>query len=265
MGLPSLDTLRSWFAAYCRGYYGDDPAARRNIVLKEGHTARVCDNMDRLTASLDLDSHERHCAAVVALFHDLGRFEQYRRFGTFRDADSVDHAQLGVRVLAEEGLLRDADAADRAVILQSIALHNRFALPDGLDYRGLLLARLIRDADKLDIWQVFVEFYAQPEEERASAVGLGFPDEPHCSAEVVRRVLSGEMVRLDMLRTLNDFKLLQLSWVFDLNFPASYRIAAERDLVGQLALTLPQEESIERAVAVVRRRLVQCMKEDVAV
>jgi hypothetical protein len=215
--------------------------------------------MDRLTASLDLEDHERHCAAVVALFHDLGRFEQYRRFGTFRDADSVNHAHLGVRVLTEEGLLRDADPVDRTVILRAIALHNRFILPEGLDRRSSLLGRLIRDADKLDIWRVFVEFYSLPEGERASAVGLGFPDEPHCTDEVVRRVLDGGMVRLDMLRTLNDFKLLQMSWVYDLNFPASFRITAERDLVGQLAMTLPPGKMVKEAIATVRSRLEQRM------
>jgi hypothetical protein len=202
---------------------------------------------------------------VVALFHDLGRFEQYRRFGTFRDADSVNHAHLGVRVLTEEGLLRDADPADRTVILRAIALHNRFTLPERLDRRSSLLARLIRDADKLDIWRVFVEFYSLPEGERASAVGLGFPDEPYCTDEVVHRVLNGGMVRLDMLRTLNDFKLLQISWVYDLNVPESFRIAAERDLVGQLAATLPPGERVYRAVAAVQRRLEQSMTKDVAV
>src|SRR6185369_2428225 len=99
-----LQTLRDWFGAYCRRYYVADPAAFRNIVLKEEHTYAVCANMDRLTRSLQLEGHERRLAAAVALFHDVGRFEQYRRFGTFRDADSVNHAHLGVRVLMEEGI-----------------------------------------------------------------------------------------------------------------------------------------------------------------
>ena len=60
------------------------------------------------------------------------------------------------------------------------------------------------------------------------------------------------MVNLSMLKTLNDFKLLQLSWVFDLNFTASFRQLQERDYIGGIAATLPRSDRIDSLVAGLR-------------
>ena len=40
------------------------------------------------------------------MLHDIGRFEQIRRFGTFNDAQSVDHAEFGADLLFKECLIR---------------------------------------------------------------------------------------------------------------------------------------------------------------
>jgi hypothetical protein len=83
-------------------------------------------------------------------------------------------------------------------------------------------------------------------------VGLGFPDLPDCSPDVLRSLQQREMVNLLLLKNLNDFKLLQLSWVFDLNFPASFRLMLERGYIDGLSATLPKERAVENAVRDVR-------------
>lgn len=246
-----LDRFAAWFADYCRSFYGDDDADNRNIRLKEEHTRQVCAIMARLTASLALPEADRLVAEAVALFHDLGRFEQYRRYRTFKDATSTNHALLGARILAEQGVLEPLAPEERRLIGEAVALHNVFRLPPDLDERSLLHLKLIRDADKLDIWRVFCDYYAQPPAERPSAVGLGFAELPECMAEVVEAVVRGELVNLAVLRTLNDFKLLQLSWVYDLNFGESGRLFLERNYLARLAATLPADAGVREAVAVV--------------
>lgn len=260
MEKEDLDRLRHWFAGYCRSFRTANEEDQRNFYLKEEHTWRVCANMARLTESLALDENGALLAEAVALCHDVGRFPQYRQYRTFRDADSVNHAALGVRLLIDERVLGHLPAEERSVITRAVALHNVFQLPEELDDRTLFLGRMIRDADKLDIWRVFIEYYGLPEEERASAVGLGFPDLPACSSEVLACIEHGEMVRLAMLTTLTDFKLLQLSWIFDLNFGESFRIVAERDYIGRLAATLPANDGIERALKAVREFMARQME-----
>lgn len=247
-----LAELRQWFAGYCRTFYTESNEDNRNIRLKEEHTREVCVFMNLLVDSLTLSPADRNLAQAVALCHDVGRFEQYRRYRTFKDSASLNHALLGARVLTEEKILATLEPAERRLIACSVALHNVFRIPAGLDGRRLLFLRLIRDADKLDIWQIFIDFYGQAEGERASAVGLGFPDLPYCTPAVVETLLRGEMVNLATLRTLNDFKLLQLSWVFDLNFPASRRLVRERGYVERLAATLPDDVKVAEGVRFVR-------------
>lgn len=127
------------------------------IELKIVHTLGVARVMDRLAASLRLDARMTELAHICAVFHDIGRFEQVRRYGTFYDAKSVNHAALGVEVLKEEKILADLPKEDRQMVLTAIANHNRFRIEEGLDEETLLLAKLIRDADKCDIFRVFAQ------------------------------------------------------------------------------------------------------------
>jgi hypothetical protein len=247
-----LGHLKEWFTAYCRGFYTENEADNRNFFLKEIHTQHVCENMNLLTASIKLSENERTTAEAIALFHDVGRFEQYQRYSTFRDDISENHAALGGKILKEASVLAKVAEEERRTIYQAISLHNVFRVPTSINGRELLFSRLIRDADKLDIWRIFAEYYLQPEAERASAAGLGFPDLPECSPEVLDCLERREMVNLSKLQSLNDFKLLQLSWVFDLNFPASFRLALDRGYIDGLSMTLPADGKIETTLALIR-------------
>lgn len=247
-----LQHLKGWFNAYCRGFYTGNREDNLNFALKEKHTGLVCENMRLLCESLGLSDAESLTAETIALFHDLGRFEQYRRYSTFRDDISINHATLAVKILKDEDVLETVSDAERRTIYLAISLHNVFKVPDAINGRDLLFTRLIRDADKLDIWRIFREYYMQPENERASAVGLGFPDLPQCSPDVLNCIGRREMVNLSTLKNLNDFKLLQLSWVFDLNFPASFDIVLDRAYIEGLSMTLPKERDVEDALGIVR-------------
>ena len=247
-----LDTLKEWFAAYWREFLTADEEANRAIRLKEEHTRRVCVFMGRIAEHLGLEEGDRLLAEAIALCHDVGRFEQYRRYRTFKDSESVNHATLGTNVLRESGVLDALSDTERRTISQAVSLHNVFRLPDSLGERLARFVRMIRDADKLDIWRVFIEYYSLPEEERASAVGLGFPDQPHCSPEVMDEVRRGAMVNLDRVATLNDFKLLQISWVYDLNFAVSFRILREAGYLNALAATLPSSDEVKGVLAAVK-------------
>ncbi|MBI1920400.1 MAG: HD domain-containing protein [Geobacter sp.] len=246
------EQLVRWFQSHCASFYTDVTDDQKNILLKEEHTHRVRDNMDILAESLGLTENDRLLAATVALFHDVGRFEQYLKYRTFKDSASENHAAIGARILAEHGVLREFSPDELTTVIRAVALHNVYHIPDGLTERDLLFLRLIRDADKLDIWRVFIEYYALPHDERASAVGLGFADMPECSPEVVEALAQREMVNLSLVRTLDDFKLLQLSWVYDLNFPVSLRLFRERGYLESFESLLPQTPEVARALKSLR-------------
>lgn len=90
------------FAEYVRNY---DPSDEK-IKLKIDHTYRVAGLCQSIAKSLNLSEVDVDIAWLLGMLHDIGRFEQIRRFGTFSDADSVDHAEFGADLLFKEGLIR---------------------------------------------------------------------------------------------------------------------------------------------------------------
>lgn len=248
MDAADLLHLQQWFTGYVATFGDLDPEGFRNIRLKEDHTHRVVSCMQALAEGEGLAEDETLLACAVALLHDVGRFPQYRRWRTFRDSVSENHAQLSLQVIRDAGLLEKLPSGERLLIEEAIRFHNLLALPAQFSSPTDLYIRLIRDADKLDIWRVFMDYYQLPEEQRASAVGLGFPDPPEVTQACLDALAEGKVVRLEQARVLNDFKLLQISWVYDLNFTTTRQLLLEREYLTQLASTLPANNQIQSAV-----------------
>lgn len=247
-----LKQTADWFNSFVASFTAPSPEEQRNYDLKIEHTVRVHAIMERLAASLSLSSAERALAAIIAICHDVGRFPQYRLYGTFNDATSVNHAALAVTTLKEDGILEGLDENSRALVLQAIALHNVFTLPGNLAPAVRRFAMLIRDADKLDIWRVLIEYCSAPQQERASAVVWELPATGGCSRPALAEVIAGKMIPRSLLATADDFKLLQLSWAYDLNFSESFKLLAEAGYIETLAALLPEQPGCAEAVAVVR-------------
>lgn len=244
-----LDSIRQWFDGYVPGFYDTDPEGLKNIQLKVEHTRKVCEIMDLLTDGENLPENDRRLAGAVALLHDAGRFPQYRRWRTFRDSDSDNHARMAIEVIREHQLMNGLTETERLLIEEAVRFHNLLELPDWVPPRNRMFMSLIRDADKLDIWRVFIELYALPVEEQASAACLGLPDLPDYTAGCVKDLLEKRIVRLENCRVLNDFKLLQISWALDLNFATSYRLLLERNYLPRLKDTLlSRRVDVDRAV-----------------
>jgi hypothetical protein len=244
-----LDAIRHWFDGYIATFCDIDPDGLRNIQLKVEHTRNVCQVMDILAAGEGLSPGDARIAGTVALLHDVGRFPQYRRWRTFRDSDSDNHARLAVEVIREQKLLEGLPPDERLVIEEAVRFHNLFEPPELVQSPTRLFIRLIRDADKLDIWRVFLDLYALPEEERASAACLGLPDLAEFTPSCLESLAGKRTVRLEECRSVNDFKLLQISWALDLGFCTSYRLLLEHGYIPRLAATLlGDRDDVERAV-----------------
>jgi len=252
MNQNELILLKDWFADYCASFSLPTEVDQRNIAVKREHTYEVCLNAVRIAEDLGVIAPEARLSEAIALFHDVGRFPQYQQHKTFDDSISLNHAILGTKVLLENNVLGGLPKHDQVIIVRSVTLHNVFTLPEGLDEKSLFFARLIRDADKLDILRVVIEYFRQDEGSRAEAVALGLPDVPEgYSPEVLACLVRGEMARKNALKTLNDFKLLQLTWLYDLNFTCSLRMVVERDYIGKIAEMLPRNEEIAGAIEIV--------------
>jgi hypothetical protein len=248
MNETNLNYLKKWFSDYVAGFYTDDPAYNSTIRLKEKHTEQVCRNMIFLGNALGLSHKDMILAEIIGLFHDVGRFKQFAVYGTFRDTDSENHAMIGLRQMAAHKVLSGCNRDEKRWIAKAVAFHNTMAVPEDQDERTLFFIRLLRDADKLDIWRVFIDYYKVRDKQVNAAVEIGLPDDPGFSPRVIDALKNGRFARIQDLKTLNDFKLLQISWVYDLNFMPSFRIVKELGYIEKIEATLPHTKEITAAV-----------------
>ncbi len=256
----TLEQLKSWFADYVNRFYSEDAGHNLNISLKEEHTKRVCNEIINIGKSLDLDKEFLYLSELIALFHDIGRFEQYTRYGTFADKKSEDHAALGVRIINEEGILKSFNESKRSIILRTIAYHNQAELPLEETQECLLMVKLLRDADKIDIWRVVTDYYFREDKTRNKSIELDLPDTQEISDEVTADILAGKIVRTDDIKTLNDFKVLQMSWVFDLNFPYTFQVVLERKYMEKIRDAISNTTKADEIYSIIKLYLNQKTK-----
>jgi hypothetical protein len=250
MKTSQLNQLTSWFDAFVQPFLETDAEGVKNIQLKIVHTRKVCEVMALLSDGEKLLKNQALIASAVALLHDVGRFPQYQCWRTFRDSDSDNHARLAIDVIRGQKILADINQEEQLLIEEAIRFHNLLEVPAQFQSPSRLYINLIRDADKIDIWRVFTELLAQPPEERASAATLGLPDIPdEVTAKCVESLAGGTIVQLHSTRTLNDFKLLLISWVYDLNCATAGRILLERGFIPILAESLPKRDDVSEAIA----------------
>ena len=242
-----IEQLRQRFFDYADRFYVSNDNENRPIQLKRDHTRRVCRNARMLANKLNLSEKDTLLAEAMALFHDVGRFKQYRVYQTFKDADSENHAALSVAEINANDLLAGLSEADRGIVLTGIEFHNALDIPEGLSERERFFLKLLRDADKLDIWKVFGEYYENEARSPSDSVSLGLPDSDQYSAEALAAVRDRKIVRMQEMKTLNDFKLLQISWVYDLNFVPTVEAMLEKGYINRLYAFLPHTKEIREA------------------
>lgn len=254
MNTDRIEKFKNWFSAYVSGFYTDNAEDNDAMTVKREHTQRVCRNILLIGGRLNLSENDLLLSEAMALFHDIGRFKQYAIYKTFSDRASENHAKLSVKELSRHRMLAECDRDEKRIIAKAVAFHNRLSVPEFLDRRSQFFTRLLRDADKLDIWKVMIEFYKQSSSNhRNRVVALGLPNLPTYSRPIIRSIMKGEIAKIQEMKTVNDFKLLQLSWVFDLNFKPSFEEVRKRRFVEDLASLLPANDEIGAAVAAADR------------
>ena len=237
--------LKTWFTGYVQNFKYDDPALQQNIDLKVRHTKRVCKEIIKIGSQLGLKEEELNLAESVALLHDVGRFEQYDRYRTFSDRLSEDHAELGIRVIEKEGILDNIYPDTRNLITCTIRSHNKSVIPVGQSDACLFFIRILRDADKLDILRLIIGYYYKRNGKSNGTLTLDLPDTPGFSEEVYNDLINRRVVNLKHVKNLNDFKLLQLGWIYDVNFRPSFDYIRKYRYMEKLRNVLPESEKID--------------------
>ena len=227
-----LADLTSKYDAYVDAYRAHSSLALPPMMeLKRVHTAHVVDNAKLIAKGEGFDAETTRVCEAAALLHDTGRYEQLRRYNTFRDADSVDHAVFSHYIVVEKGWLDGVP--QREAILTAVLVHNRRDVPDNLDPLTEAAVHTVRDADKLDIFRVLEHQIATTDWRHNCKAFWNLPTMASPSPAVLEAIRARRPVDYQNIKTLADFVLIQVGWmVCGLRYGTSRRLCAER---GHLA------------------------------
>ncbi len=228
------------FREYVENYNSKDEKVR----LKIEHTYRVASLCEQIAGSIGCSAEDTNLAWLTGMLHDIGRFEQLRNFGTFNDAESIDHAAYGADILFKEGKIRDflSDTKEDALLEDAVRAHSAYRLPERFDERTKEFANILRDADKVDILKVNVDFpleeiYNVTTEELRHAV---------VTKEVMESLKEQHATLRSIKKTSVDHVVGHISLVFELVYPESVRVVKEQGYLDKL-LHFESENEITRA------------------
>ena len=255
-----IKSLRNRFSDYVNRYYGIDDFMDENVRIKDAHSHRVCSNCIAVAKSLNLSQLKINMAEAIGLYHDIGRFEQLKRFQTLNDKITVNHGELGVEMLDLEGFFEMLSPEVQKTLRLCILHHNSKELPKKVGDKVIFYLKILRDADKLDILYVLTRYYSSKRNGSNPALSHNLPDLPGFSVEVVEDVMGNRCVDSKHERSINDSKLLQLSWVFDLNFQYSLKVVQDNKYMEKILEVLPDTEQVRQIGAHVLGYISQKLK-----
>lgn len=242
-----LACIRFLFEEYTRPFLAEADGNDRPLRLKVEHSARVAANCLTLARSHSAEEQLHLLAESAGILHDIARFRQYNEFRTFNDGVSFDHGKRGREILQEIHALEMLEPEERQTILTAVECHNRKVLPEIADERTAVIARMVRDADKMDILDTISRYFVDRRSGSDPAVELDMPDTPGYNPDFAARVLRGETSDYNAMRNLNDFKFILLTWIFDMHFHAALQHVRENGFLERILSTLPDDETV-RAV-----------------
>lgn len=258
MTKKKIADIEKWFKEYTATFYGVDEYVNTNVQLKTLHTFKVAEEMANLADDIGLSDEKANIAVITGLLHDCGRFEQLVKYKTFNDSESENHALLAIKVIERLGLIDNLPNNTQTNIKEAIKSHNaiNIELAENASEDAMLFAKMIRDADKLDIFRVVKISYEQYVKDPAKANNMAMnfgQDTGKCSPEVLEDVLARNQANYLNLKTLDDRKLLQLCWVYDINFPSILQKILDRGYIEMIFNALPQTKQMEKAKEAIRK------------
>lgn len=220
------------FEQYLDGY----DRTNEKIQLKITHTYGVIHDSAEIAQRMKLSDEDTMLAKIIALLHDIGRFEQLKRFNSFQP-ETMDHAAYGVAILFDEGMIRRFLPDDNwdNIIRTAIAWHSAYRLEGVTEPRTLLHAHLIRDADKLDNCRVKLEDSIETILD-ISAEDLG---KQPISDSIAAAFFRNESILSSDRITKMDYWISYMAYFYDLNFRESLDIVVENNFVTRILSRVP--------------------------
>ena len=235
-----IEKVQKEFIKYTEKYDLSDV----NIKRKQEHSIRVMRISKRIAEGMKLTQEEIDIATLIGLLHDIARFEQYTKYHTFKDAESIDHGDLGAEILKKDiKKYIETDEYDELIQL-AVKNHNKYKIQEGLTQKQEMFAKIIRDADKLDNFRV-------KEKENFENI---FPSKYNpetinyevVSSKVYENFMKHKCIKLGDRETQIDYWVCVIAFIFDLYFDVSLQYIKEKGYVDILVDRIQYKNDITK-------------------
>lgn len=195
------------------------------ISRKYYHSLRVMEIAEELAVKNNFSESDKNLSIIIGLLHDYARFPQWKKYKTYDDLKSIDHGDLAVELLFDNKKIEEFNVKkeDYDEIYDAIKNHNKLEVIDNLSVHNKLLCKLIRDADKLDILYLY-----------GVDMNLFKQDDEDISEKVKKDFFNNIQIDKRDLNSKNDNIVLDLSFIFDLNFSSSYKFIKDNNIMKKL-------------------------------
>ena len=196
------------------------------INRKYYHTYRVAEYSEQISKAENLSENDIELAKVCALLHDIARFRQATEYETFNDLISFDHGDKGYEILLENNYISNylEDKEEQDICLKAIKNHNKYVIEDNLTERELYFTKLVRDSDKLDIMDT-----------QRNIVNDG---EKEIFLPVLQAFRKNELYKKNYKLNIVSIILMQICFIFDLNFKKSFEILENKKIIERKIVIL---------------------------
>jgi len=220
----NMEKHLTWFSEFTTVYLLENKTDTKALDLKTLHSKKVLEHASIIVQDNNFKPYLNLSINLAALYHDVGRFPQYTQYKTFKDSISVNHALLGAKILKNNQILQKEDVTVKRLVLCAVALHNRFAVKASLSPDVKLVTNAVRDADKCDIIRIIAEEFSVEGKKNPVVVLNVVDDASIYNPKVLEDALAGRVASYSHLQSINDFKILLGTWIYDLHFNSSKHI-----------------------------------------
>lgn len=238
------ENIVSWFEKYTESLVCDTEEIQVNLDLKKNHSFNTTKIIEALALTINMSEVDILLAKSAAILHDVGRFEQLLKYNTFADTDQINHIDLGIAFIKEQEFTSLISDEELEIILDCIKYHTGSEIPKSMDEKNRIFIQLIREADRIDILNIVSKYYSNYKPGSNKRLELELADKPDISKKVFKSIMDEKVVDYKDVLTLNDLKLQQMSWIFDLNLKQSFRIVSEKTYLKLIYDTLPKKDSV---------------------
>ena len=220
----NIEKAKEEFLKYTENYDLTDG----KLKYKQEHSLKVMEVSRQIAQGLQLSEDEIELATLIGLLHDIARFEQYKQYGTFKDLQSIDHGDYAL-VILEKDIRKyiETDEYDD-IIKKAIKNHNKYKIEEGLNEKEELFAKIVRDADKMDILYESAEVFWKGEEYKV--------EETKISPNIFEQFKNKVQIKREKDRRVSYLEeiVFIIAFIFDINFKTSFEIIKKEDYINKI-------------------------------